>query len=850
MSSSTIYAVPVQVARARWRKYAAWRGASQEEDEQMITDIRDAVRQWRSSPLVIAVAIVSLALGIGANTAIFAVLNALLLKPLPGDEPHRVVSLRQESQSIVIPRGEQRTIQPARITNPAWLMLRDTQPALGGVAAYLTDAIDTSAPGQPTANAWGLFVSGSYFDVVRVGAAVGRLVEPQDDHPAADAVAVLSHAFWERAFARDPRVVGTAISVERQPVTIVGVTAPSFYGLEIGRSFDVAMPLDLHRRLYANSPMTPRAHTYALNVIGRLMPGQDIRQAQAALRAGQQAIAEATLPSPQFKGRHLAEPWILEPTQETQTAARTTYRTAVIVLAAIVAIVLLVACANLANLLLAQGASRRRDLAVRLSLGASRTRLLRQFVVESLLLSTIGAIAGGVVGVAASRVLVTLLSTARTPVFLDVSPDVRVFAFTATVALLTALVCGVLPAWKSTRVDPLEALQTASRGMIGSTRRLSIAQGLLAIQLGLAFLLMFTAAVLIQSFVRITTEDYGFDRGRVQMVAIGLDRLARPGRLPGSIVDAIREQLAAVPNVEAAAYVLSPPFFFGGYVSQLNGTDTRILYGLVSPDYFRVIGSSIIAGAGFANVPVPGTAIVNSAFVREHLGGKPAVGEVITLLGQKQPLHIVGVVSDTKFRTLRGAAPPFVYLPWHDEARPVGSLLQFAMRTASERALSQRTVVDAVERVTPGATVTIRSLDDDAAATIVRERAITLLAAIFGGLTLVLAAVGLYGVMAYHVVRRRAELGVRMALGATPERVRLMVLSQVGFVTIAGMTLGGVIAAAGMRFVKTLLYGVSLSDPGLIAAAVVTLCAVSSAAGYLPARRASQVDPMETLREP
>jgi predicted permease len=810
-------------------------------------DIRYALRQMRLSPLVTAVAVVSLALGVGANTAIFTLVNAMLLKGLPVHDPARLVELDDS------------------VTNPIWEDLRGRQDAFTGVLAYSNTAFNLARRG-PVRMANGLLVSGGAFDVLGLHPVRGRLITAEDDRRDGGPdgpVAVISHGFWQREYGGLPTVLGQTIWLDNHPFTIVGVTPPGFTGLVVGESFDVAAAINTQAILRGKNHMLDARGAWWLFVIGRLAPEQTTEDAQARLRTMQPDTRAATIPTdwaPSELDDYLKEPFTLQSTGGFSIVKRR-YTGPLLVLMGIVGVVLLVACANLANLLLARAAARQREVAVRLSLGASRRQLVRQLLVESLLLALIGASAGIAVAQAGSRLLVRMISTQANIVFLDLSPDWRVLGFLLALAVATGLLFGLAPAFRSTSYSPADALRQGGRTVVGATRRFGFGPALVAAQVALSLVLVFAAALFVRSFVSLASQPLGFDPDRVLSVRLDLRPHDADGNAEARMVDQVLERLRRVPGVSSAAVGFVTPLSSAAWILNVDVTgykprsdrDARTFFNAVTPDYFRTLGTPVIAGRDFTPQDRSGgqrVAIVNEAFARKFTPGRSPLGMTFRsgTAPRQNELTVVGLVGDAKYRYMREESSPTVFVASAQQSDSFFSPTVY-LRTDLEPATLTSVVSAAVAELNPDIALRLRPLSDTVEAALLSERVVAKLSGFFGVLALLLAMVGLYGVMAYAVARRGNEIGVRMAVGATPGRVQRMVLREVAVITVVGLFVGATVAMASGRLVASLLYRLSADDAVTLAVAMAVLTTAAVVAGYVPARRAARIDPMAALRE-
>jgi predicted permease len=823
----------------------------------LVRDLRFAIRQMRQTPIVSGVALLSLSLGIGANVAIFSLVNALILKPLPVHDPDRLVIMGFEGV-----RGPSTSL-----TNPQWEYVRDQQNVLVGVAAYGNPRFNLNAGGE-TRNAQGLFVSGSFFDTLGVMPAIGRMFTADDDRRGGGPdgpVAVLSHGFWQREYGGHTDVLGKTIHLDGHPFTIIGVAQRDFRGVQIGRAFDIAVPLGTEPIIRGAESSLDRRSNWWLTIVGRLAPGQTREQAESRLRAFMPQLREATLPQDwpanDLKD-YLNEPIVLLDGSTGITSLRDRYSRPLYVLLGIVGLVLAIACANMANLLLAQSVSRRKELAVRLSLGAGRWRLVRQLIVESIMLSTIGAVLGLVIARWGSRAIVGMLSTRTQIVDVNLSMDWRVFSFAALVGVLTGLLFGVVPALRGTKLTPADALRDHSRGVVGGGSRFQIGHGLVAMQVALSFVLVFGSSLFVRTLVALTSQDMGFESSRV---LVGNLDLRATGVTPENrlqMFTRVREAVASIPGIDAAATSFVTPVSGSTWNLEINVPDypnnerRGVLFNGVSPNFFKAMGTPLLAGRDIAETDLrgsPNVIIVNEAFAKKYFNGASPIGKTFTIVGYNENfptrvMEIIGLVANAKYQRLREDAQPTMYGAMAQE-RQISSGARIVIRTTGAPWDSRNAVVQAIGGVHKDIAVDLKRLDEDLGANVLQERLVATLSGFFGVLALLLAALGLYGVMSYTVTRRRNEIGIRMALGAEPRNVVGLVLSSVAIITIAGLIVGAAASVGTGRFINSLLYNLASSDTTMIAITAVTLAAAAALAGYLPARRASRIDPMAALRE-
>ena len=828
-----------------------------------MTDLRDAYRALRGTPVVTAVAVLSLAFGMGANTAMFSIVDALVLRPLPVRDADRLTLLTSTTKSAT--SGE--TWVNSSWTNPIWESIRARPAMSGGAFAYGDVPFDLSQRGAVDPID-GLRASGRMFEVLGIDAVVGRTFTDADDRPGGGGdgpVAVLSHAFWQSRFGGSADVIGRQITLDRVPFTIIGVSQAGFFGPDVGRTFDVAVPLGTMTLIAGYQHLLESRDSWWLRIMVRLAPGQSAAQATAAFRAVQAQIAEETRPTTtRIDGAaHLSSAFEMLPAAGGSSELRASYRKPVFALMAIVALTLLIACGNIANLLLARATARRHELSVRTALGASAGRLARQLFTESVLLSTTGAMLGVAFAWWGSRLIVAQLSTATNRVFLDVGLDWRVLAFTGAIAIGTAILFGTLPAIRAARVAPIDAMREQGRGT-SSGRRVGLAGTLVMAQVALSLVLLVGAGLFVRSFATLATRDVGFERDRALLVNVGVGRTGLDSAARVGLYDRIRESVLAVPGVSHAAYSITAPLGDNTLVRRMEipgreelPISERIIHrNVVSTGFFAALATPLVAGRDFdARDDANGarTVIVNQAFAVKYFGGENPIGRTISETqdpnSDPAPLEVVGVVPDAIYRSARETAPPTMYWSLERMKRPP-SVLKLVVRSeaGSPEALT-RSVAAAVASAHPEITLSIRPFEDQVNAAMTQERVVATLSGFFGVLALLLAAIGLYGITAYAVSRRNIELGIRMALGTSPFGVVRLVLARVALLVGGGVVAGAVVAVWAVSFVGSLLFGVEPRDPVTIGGAIVVLTLTAAVAGLIPARRAARIDPAQVLRD-
>ncbi len=837
----------VILTRETTREAWGWSSA-----ERLIQDVRYGTRSLKGTPVVSAVAILSLALGIGANTAIFSVLDTLLLRSLPVEAPAQLVLLRDES-------GHRKAW-----TNPIWEQVRDRVERLDvfvGAFAVSNTRFNLASRGE-SEFVDGLWASGKMFDVLGVRAVLGRTFADEDDRPGGGPngpVAVISYAFWQRRFGGAADAIGRSLTVEHVPFTIVGVAPPQFFGVEVGRTFDVAVPIGTATLIRGANALEQRS-SWWLRIVMRLVPGQGADTATALLRAAQPQIRAATMPldwHPGEERRYLSDAWRAEPAATGDSALRERYRRPMTTIMVVVGLVLLIACANLANLLLARAAARRHELTLRIALGASRLRIARQLLTESLLLSGAGALLGLLLAQWASRLLVRQLTTPTNTVFLALSLDWRVLGFTAVVTVATAVLFGTAPAIRGTRLQPNDALKARGRGVIGDGPT-GIGHLLVVVQVALSLVLLMGAGLFLRTFASLATLDPGFDRKGLLVASVELPSQLIESAARPELFRRLLETASALPGVSSAALSKATPVSndtWNNLIELPDGPPMTVperltSFNVLSVGWFRTYGTPMLAGRDFTSsdsAGAPPVAIVNEAFARRFTGGRNPVGTRV-----RQPHNvtriIVGYVKDAVHESLRETVPPTLYMPYGQVTGLPPSTSISVRAVAGSPVLLTRPLAAALAQVHPELRVTFSPLADRVQATLTQERLVATLSAFFGALGLLLAGLGLYGVTSYSVSRRRTEIGIRLALGAAPGAIVMLVLRRAAILITAGIALGALISLWTSRFVAPLLFGLQPRDPLTMVAGILLLAATGALAAWLPARRSSRIDPAQTIR--
>jgi predicted permease len=827
----------------------------------LLKDVRYAARVLLKSPGFTLVAVLTLALGVGANTAIFQLIDAVRLSTLPVKDPQQLVGVQLSDTKGE--RGNFSDEYPA-VTNAIWEQIRDRQQAFSGVFAWGQDDFNLAEGGEARL-ARGLWVSGEFFGVLGVRPELGRLFNSEDDRKGCGSPGVvLSHAFWRREFGGDPSVVGRQMKIEGKSFQVVGVTPASFYGLEVGRSFDLAVPVCSEALLSGeeNSRLASGSNWWLI-VMGRLKPGWTGERAAAHLAALSPGIFADTLPAnypPESVKDYRESRLTTFPAAAGVSQLRDKYESPLWLLLAIAATVLLIACANLANLLLARASAREREVAIRLALGASRARVVRQLLTESLLLAAAGAVLGALLAENLSQLLVSLISTENEPLFVATRMDWRVVAFGAGAALLTCALFGLAPALRATRVGAGAVVKSFGRGVTAGRGRFRLRRALVVSQVALSLALVVGALLFSRSLSKLSTQDAGLQRDGVLVTRLDLSPLGLPKERRLQFRRELLERVRAVPGVESAAEANVLPLTgnWWGNRTWMEGTDPAgaqgSVFNRVSPEYFKTMGIALLAGRDFGDQDAPEApkvAVVNETFARQVAGGANPLGRrfrVEATPGSAEKVYeIVGLVKDSKYKSLRDGFMPSVYLPASQSPEP-GEYTQFLVRTKTAPAALAPVLKRAIGEVSPDINIVFRVFKTEVESSLLRERLMATLSASFGLLALVLACIGLYGVMSYGVAVRTNEIGIRLALGAQGHDVLRLILREVALLVAAGVAAGLPAALAAAQLFSSLLYGVTPADPASISLAVLLMLAVAALAGYLPARRATKVDPMVALR--
>jgi len=835
--------------------------------ETLFKDIRYGLRGLVKRKAFAAIAVLTLALGIGANTAIFTLVNAVMLKSLPVYKPEELVLFSDATNEGTSLEDSPRTGEWQRCSYASYEYFRDHNQSFTELAALRSgesrlSVRRTDEQGSAAQRASGHLVSGNYFSVLGVRAMRGRVLTSEDDKPGAAPAAVMSHRYWEQQLNSDPNIVGKNLIINGTNFTVAGITPPEFFGVRVRRPPDFWLPLSFHPQIELRDSFLTNKEAYWLTVVGRLKPGVDLQQAQSSVNLALR--------------QHLTEQAGSELTEERQKGIQNTYVTLangeggisglrrayskpLQMLMAIVGMVLLIACANVGSLLLSRAASRKAEISLRMALGATRWRIVRQLLTESILLAIVGGVCGVLLAQWGVFVLIGLVAR-ESP--LDTRPDVSVLAFTAGVSIVAGLLFGLIPALQASRTNLSSAMKEKNR-MRSGFLRVSLSSLMVVMQVGLSMVLLTGAGLFARSLLKLQKEDVGFDRNNVLLLDID-PRLAgyKPAEL-AALYQQLIERLSTLPqvrNVSMATYApmtgtsRSSSIEVPGYTPQ-PGEDLVVQDILAGPNYAETLGVPVLRGRDIEvrdAAAAPKIAVINSTFAEHYFPGQNPIGQSFAFddaTATNASLEIVGVVGDIKSDDGREKPEPTVYRPILQVAEQGAYSCTIHIRTLSDPTpLTQqvRQMINQIDDKLPIFGVT--TLSDQLRKNLNQERLIAQLVSFFGGLALILACIGLYGVMAHGVARRTNEIGIRMALGARGGNIAWMVLRETLYLVLAGLLIGVPAALLGARLISSQLFGLSATDPLTLIAAAAVLTLVALLAGYLPARRAARVNPLKALR--
>jgi predicted permease len=822
--------------------------------ERFYQDLRYGLRRLRLSPIFAVVAISSLALGIGANTAIFQLLDAVRLRGLPVPDPHQLAEVRVANGDGV---GGVVVGDNPQMTNPLWEEFREQQQALSGVFAWGMDDFPLGR-GVDAHKVRVLWASGGYFPALGVSPVRGRLLEPNDDrHGCGASVAVISDGLWSSEFGGLDSAIGSNVTIQDHTFQVIGITPPGFSGLDVGTRFDIALPICSLATVQSTDASFARRDVWWLTVMGRLKPGWTLERASAHLNSISPGLFEATVPTgyqDTTAEKYLKLRLAAYPAGKGVSPLRQTFDTSLWLLLGITGLVLLIACANVANLMLARASSRQHEIAVRLALGASRRRLIQQLLSESFVLALFGALLGLYLARGLSQAIVWLVSTEANMLQLDLSIDWPVMTFTAAAASLTCVIFGLLPALRSSRAESNVAMKAGARGVTAGREKFFFQRLLVVSQIAISLVLLTSALLFVRSFRNLLTFDPGFRQQGILLTQINF-RSFRPQPLK-LLQRRLLDKIRSIPQVQSAAMSTHIPldgssWTLGFRLDEVRGSSK---FTWVSTQYFETLRIPVLSGRDLNDRDTessPRVALVNETFVRNFCGGANPIGRTIISIAEPNypvaPYQVVGIVKDAKYASLREPIPPEVFgaAQQYPTEGPWGPIF---IRSTTPMSSLISTVKDKLGRAHPSMQVDFQIFQAAIRDRLVIERLMAVLSGFFGVLAIVLATIGLYGVISYVLIRRRSEIGIRAALGANRSQIVAMVMNEAGLLLLVGIVTGTVFSIIASRGASSPLFGLKSHDPLTLGAAVGLLAAIGAIASFLPARRAANVDPMVALR--
>jgi predicted permease len=837
--------------------------------ETTFQDLRYGSRVLRKNPGFTIITVLTLALGIGANTAIFSLINAVMLRVLPVERADQLVLLTDPASAGAAVDTTEGGVRQ-NLSYIEFDRLRTDNMVFSGMLASQNQVsdLDLFPEGNHRAQSIkvrGQLVSGEFFQVLGVRPILGRVFTPEEDKVrGANPVAVISHDFWKRAFGGKPDVLGTNVAVGQGMFQIIGVAPPGFNGILVGTSADIWFPIAMQQQVMPGRDyLTPR-DTLWLQVMARLAPGTGLKAAEAGINVTfQHALQDwaSLLPAEQDRQEVLKERIELRPGDRGASALRGEFSDPLVLLMAMVGVVLLIACANIANLMLARANGRQREISVRLALGATRVRLIRQLMTESLLIALLGGVLGIVLAVAGTRLLLALVSAGVSDLGLDASVDYRVFGFTALISIFTGLLFGLVPAMRATRRTGSQSLATSGRALIGGSGRAYLGRALVVAQVALSLVLVIGAALFVRSLGNLLAENLGYDRSHLLMVGIDPKEAGYTGPAAAALYDKLLGGLRAIPGVSSAT--ISNQRLFGGSDSgddvSIEGSPVRDPDELnsrwteIGPDYFSTLGIPLLRGREIsrddATLGRP-VCVINQSFLKQFFPDMDPIGRHVTdeYPTTRETFEIIGVVGDfTEHRPGERRHPRF----YANLAHPIGSVerVTLLLRSSVDAGDVASTARQAIAGVDANLPITrLLTVTDQIDVLLVMERLVAQLAAFFGIVALFMAAMGLYGVMSYSTSQRTSEIGIRMALGASGPKVVRMILGEALKVVAIGITIGLPVAFGAGKVIASKLYGLSAADPAAITIATIIIFSAALFAGYVPARRASRINPIASLK--
>ena len=830
----------------------------------LLQDFRYGIRTLLKNPGFTVVAVLTLALGLGANTAIFSLTDQILLRLLPVEKPEELVVLRSPGPKSgrVWSDGD----AAASLSYPLYKELVDKNNVFSGLLARFAISLSVAGEGQ-TERAEGELVSGNYFDVLGVRPALGRLFTSDDDRVVGSGqVVVLSHGYWTRHFGADPGILNKTLTVNGTLMTVVGVTRPGFTGVQVGQTPDIFIPITMKAQMTPNWDGMNDHKDYWLAIIGRLKPGLSAAQAEQALAPIYRQILEEDLPlmggfSAEMRQRFVERPMLMGPGSRGRPILQRDAKEPLLVLMGMVGLVLLIACANVANLLMARGAARQREIAIRMAVGAGRLRLVRQFLVESLTLSVIGGGVGLLVASWTIGALIGAIPESTGAVGLSASLDMRLLVFTIVLSVVTGLLFGLLPAIKATRLNLEATLREQGSSVSSGLGQVRFRKGLVLSQVVLTTVLLVGAGLFARSLNNLKHLDLGLRADHLVAFSLAPELNGYSPQRTTALFDQLHQALASQVGVDAVSESVIADFTdsnsssnvtVDGYQAQ-EDEEMNVGQNFIGPDYFSTMGIPLVSGREFGasdTATSPKVAVINEAMVRRFFGNRNPVGSRFTFgSGDKvrPDIEIVGVVKDSKHATVRDKVGPFAYLPY-SQFKTLGNIT-FYIKTKQELGAVASSIRREVQRLDGNLPVfNLKTLERQIDESLFADKFLTFLSMCFALLAALLASLGLYGVMAYTVTRRTREIGIRMALGATRGIVSWLILREVVVLALIGLVVG-LPAAYGLgRLTESLLFGVKAWDPLVFVGAGLLLTAATLLGGYMPARKAASIDPLNALR--
>ncbi|MBS1827162.1 MAG: ABC transporter permease [Acidobacteria bacterium] len=829
-----------------------------------MADIRYAFRVLARTPIISLIVVASLALGIGANTAIFSMIHQIILRSLPVEAPEELAFFYQPGPAQGRTSSDDKDM-PA-FHHPMFRELQQRQTSFTGIAGFRASSASISYQGSAVPGRVNL-VSGNYFQVLGLKPTIGRLFTEDDDKtPGAHSVVVLDHGFWTRQLGARADVLNQSITVNGHPLTVVGIATAKYQGETPGREVDVYVPIRMKAQMTPNWNGLDNRKDYWVNLVGRIKPGVTLKQAEEVINGPYHAMLEEeakllTQPSPRFLEQWLKKRIVLRAFNEGRGGMKREARVPLYLLTGITGFVLLIACANAANLLLAKASGRRKEIAIRLSMGASRARLVRQLLAEALVLS----VGGGILGIAVANwtmnATLRFVPPSANSGFLTDDLPAPVLLYCLAISLLTGLVFGLYPAWQATRTQVATTLKDQGASVVGAASGKAFRNSLVVGQVALSLLLLFSAGLFSMSLVKLTRVDLGIDPDRLITFSLRPSLSNYNAARSVALFEQLEDKLSATPGVKMVSGSMVPVIAGDNWNNSINvegyspadKEDVHSSFSEVGPGFFATMGTPLIGGREFTrrdSAGAPKVAIVNESFVKRFCQGRNPIGMRMgsdTGPQAKRDIEIVGVVKDSRYSDLNSEQRAVYYTPYRQDER-LGSLY-FYVRTTIEPEQFAAIIRREVARLDPNVPVDrLRTMNAQIDESIFVQRLISTFAATFAGLATLLAAIGLYGVLAYTVTQRTREIGIRMALGANATEVRGLVLREVGLLLGIGVVIGAAGALAVGQLFESVIFGVKARDPFVLAGSVAVLSLVAILAGSLPARRATKIDPMVALR--